>query len=175
MVIDSSAMETEISATATQKQRQEEDRQETRELFFHEDDHGKDRTDWFFIGHAILIEGFFSTKGYGRLAAITVAGIGLVSALIWFFTAWRQCTHLSLLIHAYKGRSPIFSATMGDREQRDKKWFGLRRLGRASPLFYKWLPGGFIVLWVILLMSIFPFVRSLLGTGWIAASLFNAG
>jgi hypothetical protein len=36
------------------------DRNEARELFFHEDDHAKYRTDWFFVGHAILIEAYFS-------------------------------------------------------------------------------------------------------------------
>jgi hypothetical protein len=119
---------------------------ELRELFFHEDDHAKDRTDWFFIGNAILIEGLFSAPT--APAKVAVAVLALLAALIWLGTCVRQHYNLFDLREKYKERSLLFKEIQDRRIQKDKK-NKLRRVALASRALLIWLPLLFTIFWLL--------------------------
>ena len=124
----------------------QESRRETQDIFFHEDDHAKDRTDWFFIGHAILVEGFFSAASK-PWAATAVGVVALLSGIAWLLVGRRQLRNLNELREEFKRISPTFAMVHAKRIARDDTdW--LLRLGRASWLFLVGLPGLFCSFWL---------------------------
>src|SRR6476620_4202285 len=58
------------------------------EFFVDEGARLSQRTDWFLIFHAILLEAFFSAKPEMAQGAIGV--VGVVTAYIWLMTGLRQ-------------------------------------------------------------------------------------
>ena len=128
---------------------QPEDRAEAREIYFHEDDHAKDRTDWFFIGHAILIEAFFAT-GATPWAGTLVAIVAFASAVFWLLVGCRQLDNLLVLRDLYQNHSELYRGVQEKRLALDKR--GWRKWGRASRFFLVWLPGLFTLFWSVALV-----------------------
>jgi hypothetical protein len=125
---------------------------EARELFFHEDDHAKDRTDWFFIGHAILLEAFLTacsaTKSLERQFAFPLALVGLASSLVWLLVGARQKDNLEAMRKLYAAHSTMFKEEQEARGNRDDaSSFNWKHLGRASRLLLVGLPVVFTLFW----------------------------
>ena len=59
------------------------------DLYFEEGSRTHQRTDWFLIFHAILLEAFFSEKSRGW-AQDVVGSIGLVTSYLWLMAGVRQ-------------------------------------------------------------------------------------
>lgn len=122
------------------------DWEEARDLFFHEDDHAKDRTDWFFIGQAILVDAFVAATG-SAAGVYLVGALGLLSSGIWLAVCSRQHDNLADARDAYDKRSPFATEFRRKRVERDKP-SKIRRLGLASRLLLIGLPGVFTAFWL---------------------------
>lgn len=111
------------------------------------------RTDWFLIAHAILLEAFFSVNNH-HLSAIVVGCIGVLTAYLWLMVGYRQRWLLT-----YWGACMEREQLMGpDASGLFTRLFEIRRAAipkrfawaKPTPTFAIVLPVAFVVAWFTL-------------------------
>jgi hypothetical protein len=122
--------------------------------YFHEADRMNQRTDWFLIFHAILMEAFFSIHRHETSSIIAVGSLGLVLSCLWMISgirATRMAWQLGKLIRDEKGEAKethekIFS------ERKTINANSLYGWSRFLPLYGIVIPGIFVIIWTVLLV-----------------------
>lgn len=126
------------------------------------------RTDWFLIFHAILLEAFFAAP-HGA-AQLIVGILGLLTSYLWFMTGYRQ-RWLSRHLGACMGNrnllgpevSGIFERIFEVRRKGLPRWV---RWAMPVPTFAVVIPFAFTVAWLSLLSW-----AGRAGVIWVAAGL----
>lgn len=112
-----------------------------------------ERTDWFFIFHAILLEAFFAAD-HSTIPKLLVASLGVLTAYLWLMTGIRQrWTMMQVGLSMADPRlmkDEISSVYKGVFDARRK---GLpRAFGWAAPVavYCVGTPAAFLVVWSVL-------------------------
>lgn len=120
------------------------------DFFMEEASRTHQRTDWFLIFHAILLEAFFAAKPL-CLAASIVGLIGVLTAYLWLMTGVRQrwlmmqlgkCMANPALMG--RGMSSVYSAVFEARKLRLSR---VLRWARPVPVYCVTTPAAFLVGW----------------------------
>jgi len=125
-----------------------------KEIFFFETENINQRTDWFLIFHAILIEAYFSIE---KITQKTILGyLGLLIAVLWLMSGIRT---FKLLWQA--GKSLNSKEIVGERMSNTfRKIFADRRASinnkfygwaRPAPLFSIITPVIILITWITIL------------------------
>ena len=126
-----------------------------KEHYFHEADRMNQRTDWFLIFHAILMEAFFSVDKNDKNSIIVVGSLGFLLSVLWMISGIRSnkmAWQLSQLIRDEEGEAgkmheKIFSTR--DNTINKNLWYGWTKF---LPLYGIVIPFIFIVAWLSLLI-----------------------
>jgi hypothetical protein len=127
------------------------------DLYFEEGSRTHQRTDWFLIFHAILLEAFFSEKSRGW-AQDVVGSIGLVTSYLWLMAGVRQRW---LFMHL--GKCMESGQIMGDAaasmyrgvfKAREVGLTWVVRWARPVACFCVITPAAFVIAWAVLLALI---------------------
>ena len=122
--------------------------------YFFETERMSQRTDWFLIFHAILLEAFFSIKRNDPPSILTVGSLGLLLSCLWLANGLRY-HRVQWQLGAFM-RDPIMHdvGTMQEKifAERRKNIDGNRWFGWAAfiPLFGVVIPFIFIICWLVL-------------------------
>src|ERR1700722_4199947 len=99
--------------------------------YFHEADRMNQRTDWFLIFHAILMEAFFSVDKNDMNSIIVVGSLGFLLSVLWMISGIRSnrmAWQLGDLIKEEKGGA----------QEMHEKIFGMRDETINQNLLYGW-------------------------------------
>ncbi len=124
--------------------------------FFAEGARTHERTDWFLIFHAILLEAFF-TEGAKGTAQVVVAWVGLVTGWLWFLTGYRQSwvfMHLGNCMTSNKNMTGDFTVTLQQIFNARKRIPRPFRWAWPVSSFCVVTPAAFVLAWLILLAII---------------------
>jgi hypothetical protein len=128
--------------------------------YFHEADRMNQRTDWFLIFHAILMEAFFSIKKSDPASILVVGSVGLLLSCLWLLSGLRSARmawHMGLLIReemnpqAAKMHAKLF-ATRAEVVNRNF-WYGWTKF---LPLFGVVISAIFVIAWLALILIRYP-------------------
>lgn len=111
------------------------------------------RTDWFLIFHAILLEAFFSVHEDARTPQLIVGATGCLTSYLWFMTGCRQrwlSRHLGACIGqglAGKDVGTLMEKVFEQRRRNIPRWMGW---ARPVPTFAVVTPFAFLTAWLLL-------------------------
>jgi len=123
------------------------------DFYFDEASRLGQRTDWFLIFHAILLEAFFSVHEGAKVPQLIVGATGCLMSYLWFMTGCRQ-RWLSRHLGACLGKGlageelgKLMEAVFDQRRRNIPRWMGW---ARPVPTFAVVIPFAFLTAWVLL-------------------------
>jgi hypothetical protein len=152
--------------------------------YFHEAERMNQRTDWFLIFHAILMEAFFSIGRRDIASIIVVGSVGLLLSFLWLISglrAGRMASHLGNMIGREMGRdaSEMHHKIFSERQQfvNSNPWWGWTRF---LPLFGVVIPVIFVIAWITLIVfripgDHMPTLLYILGSSLLAVLIIGIG
>jgi hypothetical protein len=117
-------------------------------LFFHEDDAFHVRTDWFLIGHGILLEALFSAKGTAATCLVCLFGVS--AAFVWLGVSLRHIPALNKQKRDFQNASIIYKRRQDGRALHDSMNRGSWLRWHATWAFGIALPKMCLVTWLLL-------------------------
>lgn len=123
-----------------------------------------ERTDWFLIFHAILLEAWFTSSP----RSLSVGTVGLLTSYLWLVVGvrqWWNVQHLGRCLerNSIIGQEIAPTLRMIRRARAKQSW--LCRWPKASPAFCVIIPLAFVIVWLVLLEALPVAVRGV-AHGW---------
>ena len=128
------------------------------DFYFDEASRLGQRTDWFLIFHAILLEAFFSIHDGQRIPKLIVGAVGCLTSYLWFMTGCRQrwlSRHLGACVGeglAGEDLGKLFKDIFENRRNMSV-WI---RWARPLPTFAVVIPFAFLTAWLSLTAYVEP-------------------
>jgi hypothetical protein len=126
--------------------------------FWHEGENLNQRTDWFLIFHAILVEAYLAAYTSSlKFKGLEIGVFGLVTSFIWLMIGVRQEWHIKFFTKCVRkeeitGSSEISSTLSYILDARDKQPLWMRWAHSVS-LLSKLVPFCCVVMWAILVLQ----------------------
>jgi len=126
--------------------------------FWHEGDNLNQRTDWFLIFHAILMEAYLAAGGDHGLPSrgLEIGLLGLVTSALWLAIGVRNEWHIKYLIEGVKQPELISSEVahvlraLLDARDQQPRW--VKRF-HSVPIFGKIVPFCCLAAWLVLVLQ----------------------